>query len=387
MKTNISQRFRVAFIVETANIYGQGIMLGVSQYVKEYGPWTIYYEERSLDSAPPHWLSNWEGDGIILRDRSGESCKLALRKNAAIVDLSENRRPGVPTVISDHKMTSQLAAKHLLDIGFTNFAFVSLRQRPFSDIRKEAFREYLGKDCPFFELRDSNGTIFSDATTQTQFRKWLKALPKPVGIMACYDLAGLFVLQACQEAGISVPDEVAVVGVNNDPLQCTLSTPSMTSVDQDPRSIGYEACALLHKLMRGDKEVPTKIVIPALGVVPRRSTDIFLVPDPIVVKAVHVIREHAAEGLTVQDVASFLGIARRTLERRFIKHLGKTPYDEIADVQIRLACDLLKNTKLTIQVIAKRIGFTQASNFSAFFRKRTGKSPFTYRNKNASDPG
>ena len=385
MGQNFYQRYKVAFIVETANIYGQGLMVGVSQYIKEHGPWIVHYEERSLDSSPPRWLSKWDGDGIIIRDRSGESCKLALQTEAAVVDLSENRQPGIPTVISDHRMTSELAAKHLLDIGFTNFAFVSLRQRPFSNVRKEAFREFIKQDCPVYELRDINGTIFSDSKERKQFGNWLKSLTKPVGIMACYDLVGLFVLQVCQETGISVPDEAAVVGVNNDPLQCTLSTPPMTSVVQDTQSIGYEACALLHKLMQGEPVLQKRKMIPALGVVPRRSTDIFLVPDPIVVKAIHVIRENVIEGMTVQAVASHLGIARRTLERRFIKHLGKTPYDEIADAQIRIACDLLQNTKLTTQAIARRIGFSQASNFSAFFKKRTGKSPFSYRNKKQND--
>ena len=374
------KRFQIAIIVETMNEYGRGIIRGICRALKEYPTCTIFYEERTLDSSPPSWLSRWKGDGIIVRDRSGESCQIALKTPAKIVDLSERRHPGIPTVISDHAACSVLAATYLKDRGFYNFGFVGIKSRPFSEKRRDAFLQEVG-ECSVFELPNDELAFSSWGADHSRLIQWLNQLPKPVGIMACYDLVGVRVLQSCNLAGIGVPDSVAVIGVNNDELQCTMTNPSMSSVVQNQEKIGYEACVLLHRLMRKEPTPKEPMVIPPVGIVSRRSTDVLVMPDTLVVKTVQLIREHACEGMTIASIAAKLRVSRRTLERRFFKSMNKTLHDEIIGTQIKFACELLSNTRLTLESITKRIGFHSTSHFSILFEKLNGMTPNEYRKK------
>lgn len=370
---------RIAVIVETMNSYGQGIVQGIYRYIRNEQPeCTLFYEERTLDSPPPVWLKKWSGDGIIVRDRTGKSCRLALKTGAKVVDLSERRASGVPTVMSDHAACSRLAAEHFLKRGFVNFGFVGLKGRPFSDKRRDAFVKALGT-VELFELLDDEYFFTSWGSDYSVLIDWLTALPKPIGIMACYDLPGVSVLQACRIAGINVPDSVAVIGVNNDELQCAMSNPPMSSVIQNQERLGYEACHLLFRLMEG-KAAPekTKIIEP-LGIASRRSTDILVIPDQLIVRSIHLIREHACEGITIDALALKLGVARRTLERRFLKATGHNPHQEITAVQMNRACELLTQTTLPIQTIARRVGLNSLPHFTKIFTKTIGKRPTEFR--------
>ena len=372
------KRKQVAIIVETMNAYGQGIIRGIWRALQEHPSSVIFYEERTLDTPPPIWLKNWKGDGIIVRDRSGKSCRLALQTHAKVVDLGENRHFGIPTVLTDHAACSRLAAGHLKSCGLRNFAFVGIKNRPFSDKRRDAFLQEVDH-CHVFELKDNEHALSSWGTNHSAFIRWLKKLPQPIGIMGCYDLAGVRVLQSCNVAGIGVPDSVAVIGVNNDELQCSMTTPSMSSVIQNQERVGYEACYLLHRLMDGREMPETPLVVPPLGVVARRSTDILVIPDRLVVRALNLIREYACDGLTIDLIAQQLNVSRRTLERRFFASLGKNPHEEIVNSQLKRACELLMMSRLTLANVAKQVGFNSVSYFTQLFTRRFGVSPNDFR--------
>jgi LacI family transcriptional regulator len=305
---------------------------------------------------------------------------MALATGAKVVDLSERRHPGVPTIFSDHTACSRLAAEHLFQRGFIHFAFVGIKGRPFSEKRRDAFVKAVG-NAHLFELQDDEQAFASWGNDYSDLTDWLIQLPKPIGIMACYDLAGIGVLQACRFAGISVPETVAVIGVNNDELQCSMSNPPMSSVVQNQERIGYEACELLFQLMKGEPiPLETRFIEPR-GVVARRSTDILVVPDQLVVRAIRMIREHACEGLLIKDIAQQLGVSRRTLERRFIKATNRTPHQEITTAQLKRACELLTETTLPIRVVAKRIGLKSLPHFTQLFLEEIGLRPLDYRRK------
>jgi LacI family transcriptional regulator len=306
---------------------------------------------------------------------------LAIQTKAKVVDLSENRHFGVPTVLTDHAACSRLAADHLKSCGLRNFAFVGIKNRPFSDRRRDAFLHEVAANCQVFELQDNEHALSSWGADHSAFIRWLKNLPQPVGIMGCYDLAGVRVLQSCNMAGIRIPDSVAVIGVNNDELQCSMTNPSMSSVIQNPERVGYEACHLLHRLMN-EQEVPEKpLIIPPLGVAARRSTDILVIPDRLVVRAIGLIREYACEGLTVNEIAHQLNTSRRTLERRFMKCLGKTLREEIVNSQMKRACELLTMTRLTLAHVARQVGFNSVSHFTRLFTVQFGVGPNEFRKK------
>ncbi|MGL4593165.1 MAG: hypothetical protein ACRCUY_00385 [Thermoguttaceae bacterium] len=165
-------RLQIAIIVETMNAYGQGIVQGICDFLREQSPCTLFYEERTLDSPPPKWLKTWKGDGIIVRDRSGESCKIALKTGAAVVDLSERRAPGVPTVISDHAACSRLAAEHLKQCGFKHFAFLGIQGRPFSELRCAAFAEIVGDNCYVYNLSDQERAPASWDADNSNLAQW-----------------------------------------------------------------------------------------------------------------------------------------------------------------------------------------------------------------------
>lgn len=376
----MKKNFNIAIIVETMNAYGQGIIRGIWRSLQEHPVCTIFYEERTLDTPPPSWLKNWKGDGIIVRDRSGKSCQIALKTGAKIVDLSECRCPKVPTILTDHAACSHLAANHLKDCGLKNFAFVGIKKRPFSQKRRDAFLNEVG-DCPVYELHDNQRALSSWGSDHTAFIKWLKKLPKPIGIMGCYDLAGVYVLQSCRTAGINVPESVAVIGVNNDELQCTMVNPTMSSIIQDQERLGYEASQLLQHLMKGGAAPKKNLVIPPLGVAVRRSTDILVIPDLVVVRSLHLIREYACDGISIDNIAAQLNISRRTLERRFYKSMGKTLHEEMIDTQLKKANELLSMTRLTQVNVAKRVGFNSVSHFYSAYRKKFGIGPNEYRKR------
>lgn len=373
--------YKIAIIIETINTYGQGVVRGIYRYMNEQPGQTLFFEERTLDSPPPAWLADWRGDGIIVRDRNGRSCEIALRTGAKVVDLSECRHPGIPTVYSDYTECSRLAAEHLFRRGLTNFAFVGIKDRPFSQKRGDAFIQAVGH-AETFEIQDEELAFASWGNDYSRLTEWLKALPKPVGIMTCYDMPGVGVLQACRLAEISVPDDVAVIGVNNDELHCNMASPPLSSVAQNQERVGYEACDLLFSLLEGRGDEETERFVSPLGVIGRRSTDVLVIPDPLVLRCVRMIRERACQGLEVNDLATQLGVSRRTLERRFVKAMDLTPHDEIVRTRINRAKELLSETTLPLQIVAKRIGLKSLHYFTKMFVGETGMRPLEFRRRN-----
>ena len=201
----------------------------------------------------------------------------------------------------------------------------------------------------------------------------------PVGVMACYDFRGQQVLDACRRSGIAVPDEVAVIGVDNDELLCSLSDPPLSSVAPNSYRTGYEAAARLTAMMNGKTGGPIANLIPPLGIATRQSTDVLAIDDPEVVKVVRFIRDHACEGINMKDVLRAVPAPRGFLEARFKKLLGRTPHEEILRVQLNWVKQLLSETDLTLETIAERTGFAHAEYLSVVFKREEGISASRYR--------
>jgi LacI family transcriptional regulator len=179
--------------------------------------------------------------------------------------------------------------------------------------------------------------------------------------------------------GVAVPDEVAVLGVDNDEVLCDLADPPLSSIIPDTRRIGYEAASCLDRMMRGEPSPGPATVIPPLGVVTRRSTDVLAVEDRTLSRAARFIREHACEGIAVEDVLAAIPLSRSVFERRFLKVFGRTPKAEIVRMQLQRVMQLLAETDLPLKQIADRAGFEHAEYMSAAFKKRTGLTPGQYR--------
>ncbi|HSH93079.1 MAG TPA: DNA-binding transcriptional regulator [Roseimicrobium sp.] len=372
---------RVALLVETSNAYARGLLHGVVAYMREHRPWSIHLAEHGRGDQPPGWLKSWKGDGIIARIENPAIAAALARLKLPIVDVSAARLlPALPWFETDDAAIARLAAEHLLERGFKNFAYCGDARFNWSNWRLEHFAATLkaaGRGCEVFmpprpRSPDDEGQV-------NEIADWLVTLPKPLGVMACYDLRGQQVLDACRRRGIAVPDEVAVVGVDNDELLCDLSEPPLSSVIPNTHRTGYEAAALLDQLMAGKKPKPAASLIPPLGVAVRQSTDVLAIDDPNIVKAVRFIRQHACEGINVKDVLRAVPHSRRLLESRFKKLIGRTPHEEIIRVQLNRVKELLTETDLSLEDISERTGFAHVEYLSVVFKKKVGLPPSRYR--------
>ncbi len=376
----------VALILETSTAYGRALIQGATRYIREVGPWTVYIEQRSLQDPGPPWLEEWDGDGIISRASTPRSARAVLRTGIPTVDLNDQVRGlGMPQIHSDHAAIARLAAEHLLDRGFRQFAYFGFPVFEWSVRRQEAFAARVrAAGCDFHEDEATRRASWGHQQSSWEEEmaaaaRWIKKLPKPLGVMTGNDPRGIQLLDACRRAGVAVPEEVAVVGVDNDELMCQAAYPPLSSVIPDAARIGYEAAALLDRLMKGQPAPAAMQTIPPLGVAVRQSSDVTAIADPRLADALRFIREHACDGIGVDEVIENAAVSRSVLQRLFRKHVDTTILDAITGVRIARVKQLLAETDLPLDAIAGRAGFAYMEYMSAVFRRQTGRTPGAYR--------
>jgi LacI family transcriptional regulator len=377
---------RVALVIETSTSFGRRLLCGIAAYVRENGPWSVYFGERTAHDPVPDWLKSWKGDGIISRVASPEIRKVIAATGIPVVDLNEQCGDlGVPMISNDHAAIASTAAAHLLQRGFTNFGYVGHGGLYWSDRRREEFARHIaeaGHELDTFSdgtqdlpsLRQGAWELELDAIAT-----WVTALAKPAAILACDDFRGLQLLAACRVADIAVPEQVAVIGVGADEIACELADPPLSSVVLNAWSMGYEAARLLHAIMRGDMTNCGDVLIPPLDVATRQSTDVMAIADRIVAKAMRFMRERACEGINVEDVLAYLKISRTALQERFRKTLRRSIHDVLMETRISRVKEFLAETNLSIEDIAERTGFAYPEYMSSTFKQRTGWTPARYR--------
>lgn len=377
---------RVALLIETSNAYARGLLEGVTAYLREHRPWSIYISEHGRGDSVPHWLEGWKGDGILARIENRRIAQAVAERKLPTVDLSAARLLGnVPWAETDDAAIARLAFEHLFDRGFGHLGFCGLSDYKWSGWRCRHFGELAaaaGCDCSVHVARAASRRAADEASDRADLMRWLGRLPKPAGVFACFDIRGRQVLDACRDAGLRVPDEVAVIGVDNDTVLCELSDPPLSSVAPDTCRTGYVAAELLDRMMSGEQIAPEPYLISPTQVVARRSTEALAVEDPDLVAAIRFIREHACEGISVWQVLEAVPLSRRALETRFQRLLGRTPHDEIVRVQIARARQLLAETNLPLKSIAGRLGIRHPEYLNVLFRRSTGQSPGAYRREN-----
>ncbi|MEX2212928.1 MAG: DNA-binding transcriptional regulator [Phycisphaeraceae bacterium] len=372
---------RVALIIETSNEYARGLLHGIRSYLHEHGTWEIYLREGSRGEAALDWLARWKGDGIIARMENSQIARAVMARGLPVIDLSAARLAlDAPMVETDDAAIATLAAEHLLERGYRHLAFCGDPRFRWSQDRRDHFTAHVheaGHDCHVYPPRGKGRRRAGDE--HKALATWVNGLPKPVGIMACYDMRGRQILEACREIGVAVPDQVAVIGVDNDELLCDLSEPPLSSIAPDSERTGYVAAELLDRMMAGRKVAPDAYHIKPLGIVCRQSTDALAVADLEVIQAVRFIREAARKGIKVEEVVEHVGLSRRALDARFRRWLGHTVHDEIRRVQLDLVKQLLVETQLPLTRIAAQVGFDHVEYLSVWFKRETGQPPSVFR--------
>lgn len=388
----MSQPRRVMLMIETSLGFGRDVLTGVSRYLVQNGPWSVHLGVRELIIEPPEWLRGWPGDGIISRSTTPELARWFQDTNLPVVDMTDIYGEGdLPTIWNDHQMVGEFGAAHLLERGFKNFAFAGFARHCWSTLRMAGFRKLVEASGGTFAQYDSDWSpAVSWDEKQSAIGAWLKTLPLPVGVMACNDVRGLDVLDAARRVGLAVPEQVAVLGVDDDEVLCNMCEPPLSSVQVNGVRAGYEAAKTLDILMdardRGEAVDAAGLHkrVPPIGVVTRDSTDTLAIEDAEVAAAVEMIRHRACDGLTVTEVLESTSMSRSIMERRFRKYVGRSPQAEIRHAKLKRVRQLLTETPMSLEQIAARTGFEHTEYLSVMFKREIGMTPGQFRSQTRS---
>ncbi len=380
-------RKNVALLIESSRSYGRGLLRGVAQFSRTQGNWSLLHEEMTIDADLPTWLEDAEVDGIIARldDHIIDPLR---RLNVPIVDVRCRRDySDIPQVETDDRHVSQLVFEHLWQRGFRRFAFCGYRGAHYSENRLGGFREMVSaENCPL-SVYETDGDPGHALTSIERLGvldveplfEWLSNLTPPTGLFVCNDIRGQQVLNACRKLGISVPDDLGVIGVDDDDAICPLSDPPLSSVRPDADRIGYRAAEKLSEMMHGRTTRSEIEYIPPTGIAQRLSTQVIAVEDREVARACQFIRENACNGIDVSDVAKQASMSRRQLERRFRTALDRTPREEITNIQVSRVKQLLTETDMSLEQLAPLAGYDYKESLSSIFKRETGETPGHYR--------
>ncbi len=387
MRTAKRDTFRVALMLKAKGAYGRDIIAGVCDYTRSTRlSWDLllYEEFRSRTQS----ILSWNGDGVIADFDDPELVGLLSDGHLPVVGVGGSYQresdypPGIPYVATDNARLVDLAYEHLIDMGLQRFALYSMPPAPtnkWAQEREARFRHRVEADGMTAEVFNGLATFAGDwGPIIDNIVDWLRTLPKPVGIIAVTDARARQILQACTMDEIAVPEEVAIMGIDDDPLLRMLTRIPISSVAQGTRKMGKVAAGMLHRQLTGAPITNLRVLVPPEGINPLASSRHRPIGHPYVMRALHFIRQFAAQGAKVAQVAEYVGVSRTTLENHFRNQFGSTVHDEILAFKLQLACDLLQNGELSCAEVAERSGFTTVQYMYAVFRRELGCSPLEY---------
>jgi LacI family transcriptional regulator len=376
---------RIALLLGQEIGYCREVLRGVQQYAVHRRKWVFRDAPPETDTLKP--LREWQPHGIIglffHRDVANAVVKLKIplvNTTSTLADWS------IPLVEVDHDSVGRLAAEYFLEKGYRNFGFFGSAWTHVSRTREAGYRQRLA--ATGFELATCHAEYLprppvgaSWRHVDDQVERWLRTLPKPVAILCSNDVPARDLADVCRQLELRVPQEVALLGVDNDELECGLTWPSLSSIELPGQRIGYEAARILDDLMRGKKQPAKPLFLPPVRVVTRQSTDTLAVENATVAAALDYIRANLSEEFTVDDIAAGAGVGRRDLERKFRAALDRSVLDEVRTARIDRVKQLLADTELSMAAVAQRAGFSGSRRMAVVFREVTGATPRQYRRR------
>lgn len=372
---------RIALGMGLSDYYDHGIARGIVRYAKGQPGWQLYGHGWMF--SPLEDLANWEGDGVIARIEYEEDAHRLSDLRCPVVDVANAFAVShIRSVSNDDVETGKIAGRHFRENGFTTFAYCGVSTGEWSRQRLEGFRNETGaSDLPLFE-RPLQWWL--EERYSIELALFLARLSKPVALFACNDKVGLRVSGVCSAEGFDVPDQVAILGVDNEDIPCELASPSLSSIELRLERIGALAAARLDELMRSrpgtlPQVEPAKV--PPMEVIERKSTSAYASDNPLVVETFRLIRANDGHLRTVSDLVKEVAVGRRTLEMHFKRETGRTLHQALIAQKIRVAGNLLRNTNYTMEAIAEEAGFGSMQRFFAHFRRQTGSTPAKFRRR------
>ncbi|MDO4587273.1 MAG: XylR family transcriptional regulator [Planctomycetia bacterium] len=368
---------RVALLVETSEERGRGILRGILRYSRLYGPWGFYILPRDAEHQNLPLAFPWSTSGIIARVFSTQLAESIQKANIPTILLGhrqelpfdENAKNKFANICMDNRSLGRMAAEFFVQRNFKNFACIERGFYVWSQERREAFLDYL-RDAGFqcFVYRSKISETVQNLGQEVY--QWLESLPKPLGLFTVTDLLGRQVIDLCLNTQIRIPEDVAVLGIDNDELICESTTPALSSISVDAEEAGFHAAALLHQLMKKEKkEAPRTIPLNPVRVVERRSTETNHLSDEMVSNVFEFIRCNFSSPINVQDVVRHLKVSRRSIEIRFKKSTGETIHSTIMKIRLERVKRFLIETDFSLNDIALSCGFNCDGYLGKIFKK------------------
>lgn len=375
---------RVILLPDPSRGFGRGVIRGVSRYASIHGGWSFYYQ-------PPRYLKrskrlnldelrDWKPDGIICGMAQAE---LLGKLEIPIICYDPGNYKGtIPCLISDDIAIGELAADHLIEQGHRHFAFSGYGSLPWSEIRRKSFSERLSKNGYSLESMPHKRASSNWSKEEKLIEQWLHDLPKPVGIFCANDDRAASIMDVNHRLGFNVPDDISIIGADNDEIICEVMNPPLSSIRIQADQAGYEAAALLGRLIRGDEQSKgQRVVAPASGVIARQSSNLLMIKNPHVRKALQYIRANINTPIRVSEIVRRSGMSHRSLNEMFHAELGLSIGNYVTKARIDHIARLLLDTDLRIQEVADSVGYEDDRHFSRYFKRSTGMTPRAYRRK------
>ena len=374
---------KVILLIDCASEHDRKLLRGMMRYSKENGPWRFY--RLSPDSRLGEdreewilqWAKQWKADAIIGRWDDRKMNLLDQLDIPVVLQNNRSRSDVFSNLTGDYDSTGRMAAQYFRKKLFTEYAFFGIKDIVWSEERCKGYEDEIAKYNGHFHsyMEETSGD------DRDKIVEWLEKLPKPVALFCCDDAHAQFVTETCKISGIRVPEDIAILGVDDDELLCGISDPPISSIDMDVERGGYMTCKLLHKqILSGSKE-PFDVWITPLGIKERASTSILNVKDPHVLKMIRHIDNNYSLDIKMEDILKIVPLSRRSIEMRFKKATGYTIYQYLLNVRVEHFAYLITTTHRSYVDIAYEVGFRDLSNVSRTFRKYKGCTPLEYRKK------
>jgi len=372
---------RVGLMVPLSGAFGRRIWRGVQAYSRTQSSWVVQgffiHDHRVVQQ-----VANWRPHGVIAETEHASIWQELRTMPLPVVRVGAIPKPDSPCVDSDDVAVGRQAAEYFLQRRYEHFAFVGV-PTAFSTRREQGLREVVTKAGASYARHVEPWSPLPERSER--IRQFLTELPKPAAVMVCNDMHAMEVAELCRLTKIPIPDEIALMGADNDDLICGLTAVPLSSVRVAAEQVGYRAAAMLHRLIDGEDPGPWPVLVEPLGIVTRQSSDRTAVADPVVRAAAAYIQAHAKQTISVPDVAKAVGVGRRSLEMRFRKALERTCYQEILRCRLDQAKAWLIETDWPMTRIARRCGFKRLGRFSTAFRRAVGQTPTAFRRHSRVD--
>jgi LacI family transcriptional regulator len=380
---------KIILLIERDTNTSCELLKGISKFSQVYGDCVFYrlppcYMDKHDKKGIVQQIRKWNIDGAIINVTKYEDTSLAesiinMLNYSIVFPYFDYEFSGIPHITSDPSNIGKFAFEHFRKKGFKNFGFCGFSELHWSNQRENSFKKYVLVNKCEFHCHRATGIASEDG--YENICDWLMSLPKPIGILCCNDDMGQDVIEACQILGLRVPVDVAVLGIDNDEMLCTLCRVSLSSIELNTAHVGFHAMRLLTKMITQKQIIDKQLRIEPISIVPRQSTEIFAVDDSDVLKALQFIQDNIKKPLQVEDVCQHTFLSRKGLYQKFHRTLGCSVYDEIKRMRVEQIKTMLEITDLTVSQIAYELGFTSVSHIARFFSQVEKMTPSEYRKK------